>query len=346
MERDKYHFRHLMLFFFDTKKSAVEAHQEISKIYGESAPALRTCQYWFQRFKAGNFSVEDEERSGRPENFEDKELQALLDEDPTQSENQLAQALGVDRSTVSRRLKKMGKILKESKWVPYKLSESAIENRFNICNSLLSRNRRKAFLNKIVTGDEKWIYYDNPKRKKAWVDPGQPTPMIPKRNIHGKKAKKKALLCIWWDSKGVVYFELFKPGQTFTADSYQQQMLKVNQALDKKRPLSSTKSRQVILLHDNAPLDKSKKVQGTIAELKWEVLLHPAYSPDIAPSDYHLFRSMRSGLLEQEFKEFEEVENWVTDWIASKPPEFFNDGIHSLPKRWQKVVTSEGKYFC
>ena len=35
--------------------------------------------------------------------------------------------------------------------------------------------------------------------------------------------------------------------------------------------------------------------------LKWEVLLHSLYSPDIAPSDYHLFRSMTHGLSEQRF---------------------------------------------
>ena len=342
MERDKYHFRHLLLFYFDSKKTAAEAHREISEIYGESTTSKSTCKYWFRRFKEGNYSLEDKERPGQPQKFEDKELQALLDEDPTQTQNQLARALGVTRQDISLRLKKMGKIQKESSWVPHKLSEANIENRFATCTYLLSRYNKKSFLWKIVTGDEKWIYYDNPKRKKAWLDPGQPAPMVPKRNIHGKKA----LLCIWWDCKGVVYFELLKPGQTVTADRYQQQLVNLNRTLSEKRPLESAESRQVILLHANALPHKSKKVQGTIAELKWEVLLHSAYSPDIAPSDYHLFRSMRSGLLEQEFKEFEEVENWVTDWIASKPPEFFYDGIHSLPERWQKVVASEGKYFC
>ena len=69
MERDKYHFHHLFLFYFDSKKSAREAHQEISQIYGESAVSYPTITYWFRRFKSGNFSVEDKERSGRPEKF-------------------------------------------------------------------------------------------------------------------------------------------------------------------------------------------------------------------------------------------------------------------------------------
>jgi len=39
-------------------------------------------------------------------------------------------------------------------------------------------------LYQIVTDDEKWIYYDNPKRKKSWIDPGQPSTLTPKRNIY------------------------------------------------------------------------------------------------------------------------------------------------------------------
>jgi len=64
----------------------------------------------------------------------------------------------------------MGKIQKEGKWVSRELSELPIQYRLIICTSLLSRHK-KQFLYKIITGDEKWIYYDNPKRKKSWVGP-------------------------------------------------------------------------------------------------------------------------------------------------------------------------------
>jgi len=33
-----------------------------------------------------------------------------------------------------------------------------------------------------------------------------------------------------------------------------------------------------------------------LRELGWEVLMHPPYSPDVAPSDYHLFRSLQNSL--------------------------------------------------
>ncbi|KAL6265763.1 hypothetical protein P5V15_002574 [Pogonomyrmex californicus] len=60
----------------------------------------------------------------------------------------------------------MGKINKLGKWVPHDLNERQIENRKVTCEMLLQRHERKSFLYRIVTGDEKWIYFENPKRKK------------------------------------------------------------------------------------------------------------------------------------------------------------------------------------
>jgi len=73
---------------------------------------------------------------------------------------------------------------------------------------LLARHKRKGFLHRIVTGDEKWIHYDNPKKKKSWGLSGHTSHRQP--NIHGKKL----MLCIWWDQLGVVYYELLKSNET------------------------------------------------------------------------------------------------------------------------------------
>jgi hypothetical protein len=84
-------------------------------------------------------------------------------------------------------------------------------------------------------------------------------------------------------------------------------------------------------------------LQDTIKALGWELLLHPAYSPDLAPSDYHLFSSMGQALAEQRFNSYEEVENWVSDWFASKDEHFYWRGIHKLPERCSKCVEINGQ---
>ncbi|KAG5307640.1 MOS1T transposase, partial [Pseudoatta argentina] len=83
---------------------------------------------------------------------------------------------------------------------------------------------------------------------------------------------------------------------------------------------------KVILLHDNARPHVAKPVKTYLETLKWEVLPHPLYSLDIAPSDFHLFRSMAHGLADRRFHSYEEAQKWIDSWIASKDMSFFRRG--------------------
>ena len=184
---------------------------------------------------------------------------------------------------------------------------------------LLARYKRKSFLHRIVTGDEKWIYFENPKRKRSWVAPGEPPTSTTRPNRYGRRT----MLCVWWDQKGEIYYELLKLGETVNTERYRQQMIDLNQALHEKRPEYQTRQHKVILLHDNAPSHTAKPVKETIEAFNREILSHAAYSPDLAPSDYHLFASMGYALSDQRFISYENVRKWLDDWFASKERQFF-----------------------
>ncbi|KAL6417592.1 hypothetical protein ACFW04_012637 [Cataglyphis niger] len=85
---------------------------------------------------------------------------------------------------------------------------------------------------------------------------------------------------------------LLKPGQTVNEDLYCEQLDRVNQSLIEKYPAIVNK-KGVILQHDNARPYCARRILEKINELGWEVLPHPSYSPDIAPSNFHLFRSLQ-----------------------------------------------------
>ena len=98
---------------------------------------LKFRRDWFCRFKDGDFDVDDRPCEGRPKNFKDAELEALLDEDRCQTQEELASELGVIRQAISKRLHALGMIQKQGTWVPYDLKPRDVERRFFPCEKLL-----------------------------------------------------------------------------------------------------------------------------------------------------------------------------------------------------------------
>jgi len=71
----------------------------LSNTYGGAAISERTCREWFQRFKNGDFDVEDRHIGGREKVFEDAELEALLEQDSCQNQEELARVIGSDSTS-------------------------------------------------------------------------------------------------------------------------------------------------------------------------------------------------------------------------------------------------------
>ena len=105
----------------------------------------------FNASRTADFDVEDVRHSGgREKLFEDAELEALLEQDSCQNQEELA----VTQQAISKRLKAMG-IQKQENWMPYELKPRDVERLLFACEQLLERQRRKGFLHRIVIGDEK-----------------------------------------------------------------------------------------------------------------------------------------------------------------------------------------------
>ncbi len=110
---------------------------------------------------------------------------------------------------------------------------------------------------------------------------------------------EKCMLSIRWSLHGVLYWELLPEIAKITGTMYRIQPNKLAPEIKSKGLLRG----KIYFQHDNARPHVAKVVNAKLQELGWKLLPHPPYSPDLAPSDYHLFRSLSNDLRDRKFKE-------------------------------------------
>ncbi|UYV61928.1 hypothetical protein LAZ67_1007092 [Cordylochernes scorpioides] len=203
------HFRHLLCFAFHRGQKAAEAARDISNLYVKGDIGKRAPQKWFAKFKNGDLDLEDTPRSGRPSEFVEEHLKALLKVD------------------------------------------------------------------------------------------GQTT--------------------------RVLYWEMLERNATLNKNLYIAQLHRVNEAIQQKRP-------------------DLQVVNVALQELEWEVLQHPPYSPDLAPTDYHLFRSMSEHMRGTTFDDKEDLKTWLNNFFDTRPGDIWRNGINKLVERWEEVLNNNGEY--
>ena len=221
------------------------------------------------------------------------------------------------------------------------MTDDQAERRVEICKQLLQNPLDDRFWKKIITCDEKWFFFYNPDKRGQGVPIDQEAEPVVKQSRFGFKV----MLCVWWNFEGVIYFELVENGCAINADIYTEQLDRVYAIIKGQYP-GLVNREQLLLLHGGASPHRAILTQDKIEELYGlELLLHPAYSPDLAPSDYCLFRSMSTFLRGRRFDKIEDIEKACRQYFASKSKEWYRGEISKLAERWSKVIHSRGQYF-
>jgi histone-lysine N-methyltransferase SETMAR len=143
------------------------------------------------------------------------------------------------------------------------------------------------------------------------------------------------MLTLFWDYKGPILEHYMPRGRTINSESYcdlLQNHLKPA-IRSKRRGLHSS---GVLLQHENARPHTARATAKKITDLRLECIPHPAYSLDLAPSDYHVFGPLKKFSTDDETKEA------VHRWLRSQSKEFFSRGIQALVKRWHTCIERGG----
>ena len=129
---------------------------------------------------------------------------------------------------------------------------------------------------------------------------------------------------------------------TITGNTYASTMVALRENIEQK--CCGKLSAGVLLLHDNAPAHKSRRLRAAIRKRGYVELNHPPNSPDLAPSDYFLFRNIHKFLCGRQFPDDNAVKEAVTGYFDTQDVSFFSEG--SLFDHWRRrnCVTITGGY--
>jgi len=124
-----------------------------------------------------------------------------------------------------------------------------------------------------------------------WRHSGSPRP----QKFRVQKSARKFLDSIFWNQDGILLIDYLPKGQTINTEYYSYLVVQLKDILKGKAREKVTKG--VFSLHDNVPAHTQKK----LAYQGFKYLDHPPFSPNLAPSDYHLFSGLKKTIKRSPF---------------------------------------------
>ena len=197
-------------------------------------------------------------------------------------------------------------------------------------------------LDSIVTEDETWVFHHTPDSKQQ---------SLQWRHTHSPRTKKfktsisveKIMTSVFWDRKGILFVDFMPPGAIINAAAYCDTLTRLRRAIQNKS--RGMLSLYVCLLHDNKRPHSAHVTTALLEKFKWDILDHPPYSLDLAPSNFHLFLHLKKRLAGKKFDDDDDdVQEEVMTWFKAQAVDFYNSGIQKLVPRLNKCLDNAGDY--
>jgi len=334
--------RAVIEFLVAEKESMGNIHKRLCAAYGSCVVDRSTIGCWVQRVKAsgsGETDLHDQPQSGHPATATSPDMlqraDGIIHVDRRITSQQLAVQLSVSNGSAMAIIDTLGYSKVCTRWVPQNLTAEHRRQRKAICSELLEHfdAEGEAFLSRIVTGDETWAYHYEPETKRQsveWHHPQSPR----KKKFKTTPSAGKVMITVFRDIDVVILVDVMARGETVNLDVYIKPLQKLKQCYWQVRP--NRNPGDMLIQHDNARPHTSLRTQEAIAKFGWTVLPHPPNSPDLAPSDFHLFGPPKDALCGTRFEVDESMIRAVRTWLPEQETSWYGEGTHALVSRWHK----------
>lgn len=319
-----------------------DAEVEINSTYGGKMCHIKTIRNWYKRFDEGRTDLSDLPRSGRPvDNTCLGPIKELLENQPFISAKAMSYILGIPKSTLLLKLHNELNLVKVNlRWVPHTLSPIQKQQRIDISKELLTYlEKGPSVWNWVITGDQSWIFWDNP-HTSQWIVKGTERPIHAKHNI----ASKKTMITVFLSCKQVILVKILKNGEHFNSSYMIQEIFPAlyNEML-KTRPKIGLQGTKIHI--DNAKSHNSKMTMNEIDKYRMKRMPHPAYSPDIAICDFWFFGMLKDHLKGMQFNDENELFNEISTFCKEIPQNEFQKAFEEWIHRLNWIIKNGGEYY-
>jgi histone-lysine N-methyltransferase SETMAR len=318
------------------------------KVCGDSSPSFSTIKKWAAKFKHGCTSLEDDQSEGRPKSATTPEIieqvHDIVLDDRRMKVREIAETTSISKECVGYILHKelnMKKLC--ARWMPRLLTADQKRTRMKISEQCLKRfnKNRTDFVHQFINMDETWIHHYTPESKqqsKQWTEAGCSVP----KKTRSVPSAGKVMASVFWDAEGILFIDYLEKCKTITGEYYSNLLTRLDEKIHEKRP--GLQKKKIIFHQDNAPVHKSVLAMEKLTDLHYELLKHPPYSADLAPSDFYLFPKLKLFHDGQRFSLNQEVITAVEEYFADLKKNHYRDRIMELEHRWNKCISLKRDY--
>ena len=271
--------------------SSSQIIQFVKNALPDRCPCDRTIYYWIKKFRSGETSIDDNERSGRPEIPKlKKRIGRMLRQNKFISARMIGKKTKTSHVTILKKLKNQMKLRNlKTRVVPHPLNPRFLNRRAELSKELYEQLEKLKPVD-IITSDESWFYFSY-HHKAMWVKDKNEVLEVESRFQNSKKV----MICIFWSFGNLLMIRILPEGTTYDTNYVLQTLIPdLEEVASSIRPVTGLKS---YTIHwDNARPHRSNATTNAIKEKFKGSLIHPPYSPDLAPSDFFLFGYLKHEL--------------------------------------------------
>ena len=198
-------------------------------------------------------------------------------------------------------------------------------------------------LDALVTCDESWIYCYDPETKRQssqWKHAESPRP----KKARQSKSTQKLMMILFFDSMGIIYIHWVPTGITVNKEYYIKVLREFRKRFRRKRP-ELFESGHWHFHQDNAPVHNSILVTDYLTQMGIKTIIHPPYSPDLAPCVFWQFPKLKENLRGNRYFTIEDMKEAVTRVLNTLTQEDFQGAFQKLLERYNKCIDVGGEYF-